>query len=319
MRQTVLVLVPDGGSLFEIAAPIGVWGRDRSDFGGPEADLVVTGMGSSEASLDGPKLQLGGLASFEDWSDTADMIVIPTWPVDSLPIPEDLCEALRLAHQRGARIVGLCLGSFVVAASGLLDGMTAVTHWGYSDKFERLFPRVQLRVDPLYIDHGSVVTSAGSAAALDCCLHLVRVDHGTEAAAFVARLLVTAPHRSGGQAQFAAPAPIRPREDVLGGVLFEASADIGIVASVSDLAQMASMDRRSLERDFRRRLGVSPREWLTEQRIQSALRLLEQSGGSVEEVAEQSGFGSASSMRRHFRQSLGTTPTAYRTAFHLRD
>ncbi len=319
MRQTVLVAVPDGGSLFEIAAPIGVWGRDRVAFGGPDANLIVAGVSATEAALDGPNLKLGGLARFEDWSNKADMIVIPTWPVDSVPIPEALCDSLRLAHERGARIVGLCLGSFVVAATGLLDAKTAVTHWAYSDKFKRLFPEIQLQVDPLYIDHGSIVTSAGSAAALDCCLHLVRVDHGAEAAAFVARLLVTAPHRSGGQAQFAAAPPIHGNDDVLGEILSEAALNIGIVNSVSDLANSVSMSRRSLEREFRQRLGVSPHEWLIGQRIQSALRLLEQSDVSIEQVAQKSGFGSAPSMRRHFSRLLGTTPTAYRRDFQAKD
>jgi AraC family transcriptional regulator, transcriptional activator FtrA len=318
MRQTVLVVVPDGGSLFEIAAPIGVWGRDHSAFGGPRTELVVAGVSATEAALGGPSLQLGGLARFEEWENVADMIVVPTWPVDTYPIPGQLLESLRTAHQRGARIVGLCLGSFVVAASGLLDGMTAVTHWGYSEKFEQSYPAVKLESDPLYIDHGSVVTSAGSAAALDCCLHLVREDHGAEAAAAVARVLVTAPHRAGGQAQFAAVPPIASSDDLLGDVLFVASANIADIGSVADLAELASLNRRSLEREFRDRLGVSPHEWITEQRLQAALRLLEQSEMSVEQVAGHSGFGSAPSLRRHFNTALGTTPTAYRKAFHLR-
>ena len=259
-------------------------------------------------------LAIGGLQRLDEHLDRADMIVVPTWPVDDLDVPASLIEAMTAAHERGARLVGLCLGAFARAATGLLDGRSAVTHWRYAAAFQRQFPAVRLDVRPLYVEHDRVVTSAGSAAALDCCLHLVRSDHGARAASIVARSLVTAPHRSGGQAQYADVATYRLDDGVLSSAIELASRDIGSVDGVDDLASLARTSRRSLERLFAQRLGTTPGAWLVDQRVQAARRMLEETDLGVDRVAHEVGFGSAQSLRRAFEQFLATTPSDYRRA-----
>jgi transcriptional regulator GlxA family with amidase domain len=315
VRQKVVVIVPEGGSLFEIATPLRVWGPDPGEADWPDTDLVACGTRDGRASLAVPPLSLGGLERLADHVPGADMVIVPTWPVDNRPVPRSLVTALRAAHESGCRIVGLCLGAFAVAEAGLLDGRRAVTHWRYADDFARRFPAVLLDRAPLYVDLGSVVTSAGSAAAIDCCLHLVRCDHGADAAAMVARSLVTAPHRTGGQSQFAAVQPLSTADDRLGGLLCAAAEDIREVRSVADLVERSAMSRRALERLFRDRLGSSPGSWLTAQRVQAARRLLEGTDLSVEAVAEAAGFGSVQALRREFRLAVQVAPTMYRRSF----
>ncbi|HEY1968151.1 MAG TPA: helix-turn-helix domain-containing protein [Pseudonocardia sp.] len=315
MRQKVVVVVPEDGSLFEIATPLRVWGQDPGEPDWLSTELVACGTVDDRASLATYPLSLGGLRPLADHVPGADMVIIPTWPVDVRPVPPLLVEALRSAHAAGSRIVGLCLGAFALAEAGLLDGHRAVTHWRYADDFARRFPAVALDRAPLYVDDGSVVTSAGSAAAIDCCLHLVRRDHGADAAALVARSLVTAPHRSGGQSQFAAIAPLSTADDRLGGLLNTAAADIREVRSVANLVERSAMSRRSLERLFHDRLGSSPGSWLIAQRIQTARQLMEGTDLSVEEVADAVGFGSVQALRREFKRAVQVAPTTYRRAF----
>lgn len=314
MRQTVVSLVPTGGSLFEIATPSGIWGRDRSQMAGLDIDFIAAGLESTTVELAGG-VAMSKLALLQDCLPSADMLVIPTWPVATAPIPERLVESLSDAHGNGTRLVGLCLGAFVVAATGLLDGSSAVTHWRHRDRFEAAYPNVSFEPNTLYVDHGQVVTSAGSAAATDCCLHLVRRDHGAEPAAAIARSLVTAPHRSGTQSQFASAPPIPRGPDPLALALGQAAEDIAAVPTVGALAALATVSRRSLERQMRDRLGVSPKEWIDEQRVFTACRLLEQPELSIERVAALSGYGSTPSLRRAFHTHRGTTPTRYRAMF----
>jgi transcriptional regulator GlxA family with amidase domain len=325
MRQKVVVVVPDGGSLFEIATPLRVWGPDPMEPGWPAVDVIACGSGSGSGSGTGgaqnlvdlavPPLSLGGLRPLEEHIGDADMVIVPTWPIDGRPVPGGLLTQLRAAAAREVRIVGLCLGAYVLAEAGLLDGRTAVTHWRWADDLAARFPSVTLDRAPLYIDHGDVVTSAGSAAALDCCLHLLRRDHGADAAATVARSLVTAPHRSGGQAQFARTRPLHRIDGQLGELLDGAVADIRRVRGVADLVAHTRISRRSLERHFRDRLGTTPRAWLTDQRVQAARELLEETRLSMEQIAERVGFGSSQALRREFHLALRTAPTAYRQAF----
>ncbi|NOX28613.1 MAG: GlxA family transcriptional regulator, partial [Actinobacteria bacterium] len=225
------------------------------------------------------------MSEFDDHLRAADMVVIPTWPVGAASVPVELTTALAAAHERGTRLVGLCLGAFVLAEAGVLDAKTAVTHWRYADEFERRFPNVALERDPLYIDHGTVVTSAGSAAALDCCLHLVRRDHGATAASVVARSLVTAPHRAGGQSQFAVGEAAYSTADDLGIALAVAAEIVGNIANVADLVALVPVGRRTLERLLSDRMDTTPREWLADQRVRAASRLLEEATASVEMVA----------------------------------
>jgi AraC family transcriptional regulator, transcriptional activator FtrA len=319
MRQKVVVVVPDGGSMFEIATPLRVWGPDPGEPDWPEWDLVVCSAGNGRepdvTELAIAPLRLTGLQPLAEHAAGAHLIVVPTWPMDDRPVPESLLASLRAAHQGGSRIVGLCLGAYALASAGLLDGRPAVTHWRYARRFAREFPAVDWRPDPLYLDLGSVVTSAGSAAALDCCLHLVRTDRGADAAAMVARSLVTAPHRAGGQTQFAGVAPLSSADDRLGGLLDSVVAELGSVRSVHELVRRCAMSRRSLERLFRDRLGCSPRTWLTDQRVQAARTLLESTEEGVETIADAVGFGSVQTLRREFQLAMRVSPTTYRRGF----
>lgn len=314
MRQVVVSLVPDSGSLFEIATPAGVWGSDRAGSVDLAVDFVPCGLDDTTVQV-GEGVSMSGLGLLTEHLDRADMVIVPTWPVGERLVPAELTDALIHAHQGGARLVGLCLGAFAIAATGLLDGSSAVTHWRHRDRFEADFPEVKFEPDTLYVDHDSIVTSAGSAAAVDCCLHLVRRDHGAETAARLARSMVTAPHRSGTQSQFAAAPPIDAGPDSFGMALSEAAENIADVNDVHDLVRLTNTSRRTLERNMRDRVGLTPKEWIDEQRVVTACRLLEQPNRSVEEVAWEAGYGSPLSLRRALRKYRGTTPTHYREMF----
>lgn len=313
MRQRVVSVVAEGASLFELAVPGGVWSDDRTRAAGIDVELIQCGIDGPSAVLDSG-LRLDGLAPLADHLD-ADLIVVPTWPVTRRPVPPELSALLRQAANRGACLVGLCLGAFAVAATGLLDGRAAVTHWRFREEFERAHPAVRFEPDTLYVDEGPLVTSAGSAAAIDCCVHLIRRDHGAEAAACIARSLVTGPHRSGTQSQFAGTAPLAPAQDPLAAALQAATEQIDQVRSVDDLAAVANTGRRSLERHLRARLGLTPKAWLDDQRVIAACRLLEASDLPVDAVAARVGYGSAASLRRAMHERRNTTPTAYRQTF----
>jgi AraC family transcriptional activator FtrA len=229
-----------------------------------------------------------------------------------------LLDALRAAHRRGARIMSVCTGAFVLAAAGLLDGRPATTHWMYTEELAARFPEV--RVDPrvLYVDDGDVLTSAGTAAGIDLCLHVVRLDHGAEVANAVARRMVVPPHRDGGQAQYVeSPLASGPGDDPLGGTLGWALEHLDEPLSVADLARRAAISPRSFARHFLRVTGTTPHQWLLSQRLLLAERLLESSDLSVERVASRSGFGSAAALRAHFQRARATSPSAYRRLFRL--
>ena len=224
-------------------------------------------------------------------------------------------DARRAAHARGARMVSICSGAFALAAAGLLDGHEAATHWRYAALLAERFPDVRVNADVLYLDAGSVLTSAGTAAGIDLCLHLVRRDHGAEVANRVARRMVVAAHRDGGQAQFIeAPVPSSEGDDPVGRAMEHALARLGEPLSVADLARSAHLSPRQLERRFRAATGTSPGRWLIGRRVQASLPLLESGAESVEAVAGAVGFTPAG-YRRHFRARLGISPAAYRQRF----
>lgn len=247
------------------------------------------------------------------WADT---VIVPSWrDADERP-PEELLKALRQAHERGARIVGLCLGAYVLAEAGLLDGRRATTHWSWSEHFAARYPRIELQRDVLYVDDGRITTSAGTAAALDCCLHLLRRAHGAEIANRVARRLVVAPHRQGGQAQYIEqPLPVSAQDDRLAAVLAWALAHLDEPHSLDALAERALMSRRTFTRRFRDSTGTTVGEWLAGQRLARAQRLLETGDLGLEVIAAETGFGTAASLRQHFAARLGTSPSAYRRGF----
>ena len=231
------------------------------------------------------------------------------------PPPAALLTALQRAHRRGARLVSICSGVFVLAAAGLLDGRRATTHWRYLEVLRSRFPRIRVEPDVLYVDEGDVLTSAGSAAGIDLCLHIVRKDFGAEIANQVARRLVMPPHRDGGQAQFAVR-PMPPDETTgLAGTLDWARLHLERPLSVRDLAIRARMSPRNFARRFKQQTGTTPHRWITHERLLAAQQFLERGRRSMEEIAQAVGFQTAATLRQHFRRSLRTTPTAYRRTF----
>ncbi len=311
---TIAVIAFDGISPFHLSVPCLVFG-DRRALGLPPFELLVC---AAERGVLRSSAGYGIVAPYSLRAlARADIIIVPTWrDIDEAP-PPALLAALRRAHRRGVRIVGLCLGAFVLAAAGLLDGRRATTHWNWAAQMAARYPAVQVDAEVLYLDEGTVVTSAGVAAGLDCCLHLLRQMCGAEAANRLARWLVVAPHRQGGQAQFIEqPLPETRADDRLARVLEWAARHLDQPHSIDALAERAAMSRRTFTRHVLKATGTSVLQWLLNQRLARAQRLLETTGRAVETIAREAGFGSALSLRQHFRTAFHTTPSAYRAAFH---
>lgn len=251
--------------------------------------------------------------------EQADVIIVPAWSDPWQPAPAELTEALRQAHARGALLVGLCLGAFVLGDAGLLDGREATTHWAAREAFAKRFPNSHFRPDVLYVADNNIVTSAGTVAAIDCCLYLLRERHGADAANRMARLLVTPPHRQGGQAQYIKqPMPQLPSESRLGGVLEWAREHLAEPMTVDMLAEVASMSRRTFTRRFREATGTTFIRWLSAERVARAQQLLETTDMPIECIVSEVGFGTPLSLRQHFVAQLGITPSDYRRTFCTR-
>lgn len=313
----IAVIAFDGISPFHLSVPCIIFGEDRREMGLPTFDFhvcaVEPGLLRSAAGF-GLRID-EGLAALAD----AGTVIVPSWPADLPPVPAPLTAALRAAHTSGSRIVGLCLGAFVLGEAGLLAGRPATTHWRWAEQFARRFPTT--RIDPrvLYIDDGDIVTSAGTAASLDCCLHLLRQQVGAELSNRLARGLVVPPHRQGNQAQFIEqPVPARPGDARLARTLEWAAAHLGEPLTVDALAQHAAMSRRTFTRHFRRTTGATVGEWLTGQRLGLAQQLLETTDTPVEQIADAAGFGTALSLRLHFARAFNTSPAVYRREFRGR-
>ncbi len=310
----VTVLAFDGISPFHLSVPCMVFGEDWEELGAPPFELKVCaekpGILHSAAGFDiTVKHGLEALGR-------ADILIIPSWHNTAIRPTSRLIHALRRAQKRGARLVGLCLGAFPLAYAGLLDGRRATTHWRCLPTFSALFPEVQVDAEVLYVDDGAILTSAGTAASLDCCLHLLRELCGAEISNRVARRLVVAPHRQGGQAQFVEqPVPASRADDRLSQVMEWVMRHLNMPHSVDALAARANMSRRSFTRHFRDATGASVVQWLLHQRLSRAQRLLEASNRPMEEIAAEAGFGSALSLRQHFGSAFNTTPSAYRRQF----
>lgn len=306
----------DGVHPFELSVPLEVFGIERPEVVFPwRYEVIVTSIHEPRPvpthngfSITTP-YGLGDLAR-------ADTIVIPAWPNVDQPPRTDLVTALRDAHARGARIMSFCSGAFVLGYAGLLDGKRAATHWMYADAMAARFPTVAVDRNVLYVDEGSILTSAGTAAAIDLCLHVIRSDLGAEAVNVVARRMVVPPHRDGGQAQYVqAPVPSCSAEDPIAGALDWAVEHLDEPLTVETIARHATMSPRTFARRFREATGTTPHQWLLRQRILHAQRLLETTDESVERVAHQSGFSSAAVLREHFARVSGTSPLAYRRTF----
>lgn len=317
MSKYIALLAFDGISTFHLSMPYTVFGEDRQSIDLPPYEIVVCGIrpGVIHTSM-GLKMDIReGLEALA----RADFVVIPSWDDVEGASPPELLEALRAAHRRGARIVGLCLGAFPVAEAGLLDGRTGTTHWAWADIFARRFPQVTLDSHVLYIDHGDVITSAGAAAALDCCLHVLRTESGAELANRLARRLVIPPHRQGGQAQYVEQAlPGKPGSDRMARTLEWMYAHLEQALDIDGLASHAAMSRRTFTRHFQKATGMSVVQWVRSQRLFMAQRLLETTDEPIEQVAAQAGFGSALSLRLVFMKALNTTPSQYRREFNGR-
>jgi len=251
-----------------------------------------------------------------DAIDTADTLVIPGWSSVRTPPTPALADAIVRAHERGARIVTFCTGAFALAATGLLDGRRATTHWGHADEFARRFPAVDFDPAVLYVHDGRLLTAAGSASCIDLGLYLIRQDHGADVANDVARDLVVPPHRDGGQAQYiATPVPTCAAEDPLAETLDWARSHLDEPLGVEVLAHRAMMSGRTFARRFVAATGTTPHKWVVHQRVAAAQQLLESTDLSVEEVARRCGFGSAASLRAQFQQTVRSSPQAYRRTF----
>ena len=316
-RHTVATVICHGVAPFEMAVPCEVFGIDRSELGVPWYRHMIC------AAEDPPIRSSQGFTIDTPYGldevVRADTVVVPAWgaaQLDDEP-PPALLDALRAAHRRGARILSVCSGAFVLAAAGLLDGRRATTHWMHADALAARYPEIDVDPDVLYVDEGDVMTSAGTAAGIDLCLHVVRLDFGAEIANAVARRMVVPPHREGGQAQFV-EAPMtsgEPGADRFAGTLEYMLEHLDEPLSVEAMADRAAMSPRTFARRFRSTTGTTPGQWLVRQRVLLAQRLLETTDDPVELIALRCGFGTASGLRLHFRRVLDTSPLVYRRTF----
>lgn len=313
-ENTIAVIVFDEISPFQLSVPCAIFGKDRTGAGLPQFELLV-------CSVEGENLQTSAGFSISTRYDLNDLtragiIIVPSWrDINEMP-PQVLLEALRSAHARGTLIVGLCLGSFVLAAAGLLDDRPATTHWYLADELAQRYPKIRVNPDVLYVDDGNVITSAGTAAAIDCCLHIVRLRYGTSVANKIARRMVVSPHRQGGQAQYIQHA-VRDITNVdhFSKVLEWIKQNLDKPLSLDSLAERALMTRRTFTRRFRQVMGVTVGEWLLSQRLGMAQHLLETTEDKMDRIAVLSGFTSTASLRQCFRQTVKISPTRYRREF----
>ncbi|MFE7566642.1 helix-turn-helix domain-containing protein [Streptomyces sp. NPDC057539] len=308
--HTVALAVTDGILHFELSLACEVFGPAPASVNGPWYDLAVCGQGAVRAG----RFQLEpdhGL----DRLPHAETVIVPGWADTDQDPPGDLVNAVRAAHEAGARVVSLCTGAFVLAAAGLLDGKRATTHWAHTRALADRYPRVTVDPDVLYVDNGSVLTSAGKAAAMDLCLHLIRLDHGSAIANTLARRLVVPPHRDGGQAQYVTTPVPPPGNHPLADLLPWAITQLDQPLTVDDLARQARMSSRNLSRHFRTVTGTTPLQWLLTQRIRHAQELLETTDNSIDTIAKTTGMGTATTLRRHFNRTIGVPPDTYRRTF----
>jgi transcriptional regulator GlxA family with amidase domain len=313
MISSVAVLAYEGVSSFGLGVTAEIFGCDRSVEGLPSYDYTVTaaapGVIRTDAGL--PIVVEAGL----DRLSAADLGIVVCWDQTAVLPPAPVLDALRAIAERGGRVLSQCTGAFVLAAAGLLDGRRATTHWKWAAELASRYPAVSVDPGVLYVADGPVITSAGTAAGIDACLHLLRLEHGTAVANAVARRMVVPPHRDGGQAQYV-PVIVSNAEDPanLAAVQQWALQHLDEPISVDDLAARALMSPRNFARQFAARTGTTPHQWLIGQRISRAQELLEHTGEPVERVAAECGL-TPLMLRRHFARRCGTTPQAYRRTF----
>ncbi|MFJ4684631.1 GlxA family transcriptional regulator [Streptomyces sp. NPDC088789] len=315
MLKNVAVVLLDGVHPFELGVVCEVFGLDRSDEGLPVYDFAVVSAEGPTLSTHVPGFSVAtpyGLERLEE----ADLIAVPAGSdYATREYPPALLDALVRATDRGGRVLSVCSGVFVLGAAGLLDGRRCAAHWMQSEELARRHPRAKVEPDVLYVDEDPVITSAGTAAGIDACLHLVRKEQGSEVANRIARRMVVPPHRDGGQAQYIERPLPASRCDTVGEVLTWMEQHLDQEVTVEQLAARALMSPRTFARRFQQETGTTPYRWLLGQRVLLAQRLLEATDETVDAIASRTGFGSAASLRHQFLRSVGITPNAYRRTF----
>ncbi|WP_310713449.1 GlxA family transcriptional regulator [Streptomyces lydicus] len=319
-RHQVAVLVRDGMLPIEVGIVHRIFGEARAASGERLYELVTCALRPGEVRTDTDFTV--NVAHGPEALATADTVVVPASGSDydlgqercAGLLSEGMADALRRIRP-GTRMASICTGAFVLAAAGLLDGRRATTHWRSVDDFRRLFPSVELDADVLYTDEGDVLTAAGVASGIDLCLHMVRCDHGAAVANDVARRTVVPPHREGGQAQYVRRPMAEPQVSSTGAARAWALQHLDRPLSLRELAARESMSVRTFTRRFREEVGISPLQWLTQQRIEHARQLLEETDLTVDRIAAEAGFGTAASLRQHLQSALGVSPRAYRSTF----
>jgi transcriptional regulator GlxA family with amidase domain len=312
--RNVAVPVLDGVAAFELGVLCEVFGLDR-----PDDPLLPSFDFALCAPRPGPVRCQSGFDivaqhGFERLAQ-ADLIGVPAVRLGTAPMPEALAEQLRAAVERGARVLSVCSGAYLLGEAGLLDDRRCTTHWTYAEDLARRYPRAKVDPDVLYVEDGNVITSAGTAAGIDACLYLMRQEFGERVASRLARRMVVPPHRDGGQRQYV-ETPIAPvQADTLTATLEWMAAHLDREITVETLAEQAHMSTRTFARRFRAETGTTPHHWLTGQRVLLAQRLLEDDERTIDEIATRAGFGSAALLRHHFVKRVGTTPQAYRKTF----
>ncbi|MFD7873080.1 GlxA family transcriptional regulator [Streptomyces sp. NPDC059766] len=315
MLKNVVTVLLDGAHPFELGVVCEVFGIDRSDEGLPVYDYAV-------ASAEGPTLSthVAGFTVSTEYGlerlEEADLIAVPASDANILrEHPPELLEALRRAVGRGARVLSVCSGVFVLGAAGLLDGRRCAAHWRHAAELSRQYPRAIVEPDVLYVDEDPVITSAGTAAGIDACLHIVRKEQGPEVANRIARRMVVPPHRDGGQAQYIERPLPRSACDTVGETLTWMEQHLDEEVTVDQLAARAHMSPRTFARRFQQETGTTPYRWILRQRVLLAQRMLEATDETMDAIAWRTGFGTAAALRHQFVRALGTTPQAYRRTF----
>lgn len=314
LAPQVVVLAYDGLCTFEFGVAVEIFGLPRPELGDNWYRFAVAAVDEGELrATGGVRVMADGNLSLLDQADT---IIVPGWRGIDSSVPDALCQALRRANQRGCRVLSICSGVFVLAAAGLLTGKRATTHWRYTEQLQQRFPAINVVEDVLYIAEETVFTSAGSAAGIDLCLHVVRLDYGLEIANQVARRLVIQPHRDGAQKQQIEQPVARSRESQRLGMLYDfLYQHLADSHSVRSLAERVGMSERTFLRRFQDATGKTPARWLLDERLQLAQHRLTTSRESMEKIAELSGFGNAKNLRLRFQQHLAISPLAYRKKF----